>query len=195
MRASRTLRSTPNTKQRLNAVEKIYQETADSDTAHPDVREDPVMQEMYQVFEVDKGPEVLPDETLEIADVLLRHDSHAILDRLFASHKNRETRHDFLHLGLYGGLSLQDDLARVITLGKNTDQLPLKNHQQDTHGLFRHDCYRIVDTRFRRDVPNVLALLFQYYANRVDLVTKRPCLMCDHAAAILSYQAFPNSGY
>ena len=93
----------------------------------------------------------------EVADVLLRHDSHAVFDRLFRSHENRRARHDFFHLGLPRGLSLQDDFSGIVALGNQANQFPLGHDHQRSYMLTRHHFYCVVDTPVRRNVPNVLA--------------------------------------
>ena len=102
-----------------------------------------------------------------MANAVVGHESHAVLDRVIRPDDNNGTRHDFLHLRLFRRSVLQDDFARVIPFGNDAHQLAVGDYEQRSHVPVGHHFYRLVHEGFRAEGPDILSLFFQYHSDRV----------------------------
>src|SRR5207249_3897465 len=65
-----------------------------------------------------------------------------------------------------GRSSLQDDLAGVVPLGENANQLAAGDDQQRADPLIRHHRDGVIDSRLGTDRPDLAAFVFQNRSDR-----------------------------
>ena len=103
----------------------------------------------------------------QVADVLVRHKRHAILDRLLRTDVEHVRAHDLAHRRFLGRLPLEDDLPGVITLRENADELPAFQHQEGADVLVGHHLQRVEDGCVRRHREDPLSLPPQELGDRL----------------------------
>jgi len=73
----------------------------------------------HQIADGNDAHDLLAFDHGQVANPVLGHNPHALVDRLVRRHGEDRAAHDFAHRGVFRQLTLQNHLARIVALGEN----------------------------------------------------------------------------
>src|ERR1035441_8934256 len=112
----------------------------------------------------------------KVPEMVIRHDGHALVDCVLGSHKDHRAGHNLPDRSLFRGPSLENDLAGIVTLREDPDELAFQQHQQGSDSLITHLLDGFVNGLIGAYRPNCPAgLLLQQRFNRVTNVHGSTC--------------------
>src|SRR6266446_7075996 len=101
----------------------------------------------------------------QMAHALGAHDRHAFLDRFVGLNAYHVALHDFTDQRLWRCATLQKNVAGVVPLGNNPDDLASVEHHQRADVLVGHHLDRVVHCVARMYGPYLMTLLIEDVTN------------------------------
>src|SRR3984885_15632942 len=88
-------------------------------------RDDP----FHQVANRDQTYHGFIQQHRKMAKTVLGHNRHAFVHSVLGTDEKNRAGHDLVNPGFPGGLADENSFARVVTLGKNSDQVAVRKYQ------------------------------------------------------------------
>src|SRR3984893_15989189 len=96
-----------------------------------------------------------------MANAFLGHEAQTFFDPFVRVRHAQIRRHDLGDFGFAGALAAKDYFARVIALGKHSDQARVFHDQERADVLVVHHFNGVVNSALRRDRKNLTAFLIE----------------------------------